>query len=255
MARHLEDEVGKPASAADYLEKIFQIPLWLRPVPAAQRPAIVRALLDPTGARSEMRLEAPTVIYEELPPARPRPAAPGSDVTAIAAPMAMLAPRPPRPPRPIVDLTIDAVELEYLDRLGNLLDGNPRALKRFANTYRLVKSALSDVELQVFRSRLALLGGQGENRPRYYPYRMCLAQLAVLCTQRERALEMVRLADAARPDTKLGPWLKELAATVDEDLASAFRDALATDMADLDQVDFSTFKLWLERTRRYSFYL
>lgn len=253
MARHLEDEVGKPASAADYLEKIFQIPLWLRPVPAAQRPALVRELLDPTGVRSVMRIEAPTVIYEPPMPPEPRPAPPGGRLTADVSPMAMLAPRPPRPP--VVDLTIDAVELEYLDRLGDLLDGNPRALKRFVNTYRLVKSALSDVELQVFRSRLALLGGQGEDRPRYYPYRMCMAQLAVLCTQRERALEMVRLADGATPDTKLGPWLKELESTVDKDLASAFRDVLATDMADLDQVELSTFKLWLERTRRYSFYL
>jgi hypothetical protein len=254
MARHLEDEVGKPASAADYLEKIFQIPLWLRPVPAAQRPAIVRALLDPTGARSEMRISAPTVTYEAMiEPEDLAKLVPASAVAAIAPPAAAHMMRPA--PRPVVDLTIDAVELDYLDRLGELLDGNPRALKRFVNTYRLVKSALSDVELQVFRSPLALLGGQGKNRPRYLPYRMCMAQLAVLCTQRERALEMVRLADRATPDAKLGPWLNELASTVDEDLARCFREALATDMVDLDQVAFSTFKLWLERTRRYSFYL
>jgi hypothetical protein len=278
-------------------------------------------LLDPTGVRSEVHIEAPFVPVPIsftppplVPPAQPPPAAapgvvfrgggaagaegadggaaataPGAMFTAgVPAPAAALArpmaqgalasgggapasgpaapaspaapaAAPPRRPRPmarqVVDLQIDALELEYLDHVGGLLAGNLRALKRFVNTYRLVKSALSDVELQVFRSPIALFGGVGKNRPRYLPYRMCMAQLAVLCTQRERALEMVRLADETEPDEKLGPWLDLLASKVDDRLAACFREALTADMKDLDQVDFSTFKLWLERTRRYSFYL
>jgi hypothetical protein len=82
-----------------------------------------------------------------------------------------------------------------------------------------------------------------------------MAQLAVLSTQRVRALHMVRLADTAPPGTMLGPWLKVLESKVDMELSACFRAALMPDTVDLDQVDFETFALWLERTRRYSFYL
>jgi hypothetical protein len=60
------ETLGGASTAADYLEKIFQIPLWLRPIPAAQRPALVRALL-----------------VGRAPPAKPAEAA--GDVLAVAA--------------------------------------------------------------------------------------------------------------------------------------------------------------------------
>ncbi|HSR96441.1 MAG TPA: P-loop NTPase fold protein [Kofleriaceae bacterium] len=248
----LERTFGKPATPADFLEKIFQIPLWLRPVPAAQRPDLVRALLDPDFTVT-VAAERSTI---------PAPAASSDEATAIrAAARAMaLAPSPAKrsveqgaSKRAPADQTIDVVELDYLSQLGGLLDGNPRALKRFVNTYRLVKSALSDVELAVFRSHCYMLG-RNETRARYLPYRMCMAQLAVLCTQRERALRMVSLADATSATESLGAWLERLAAD-DRPLADCFRAALREDLTDVAQVAFETFALWLGRTRRYSFYL
>jgi hypothetical protein len=149
------------------------------------------------------------------------------------------------------DITIDSVELDYIGELGGLPDGNPRALKRFVNTYRLVKSSLSDIELEVFRSELSMLGDE-TGRARYAPYRLCMAQLAVLCTQRERALRMVRFAD--EQPKSLGAWFDCLAEK-DEELAHLFRCMLPKDFPDPKQISFDTFALWLERTRRYSFYL
>ena len=55
----LEGEVGVPATAEDYLEKIFQIPLWLRSVPRDQRGAVARALLDPSEPSDEPRFDLP----------------------------------------------------------------------------------------------------------------------------------------------------------------------------------------------------
>src|SRR6185369_2309788 len=89
---------------------------------------------------------------------------------------------------------ISEEELEYLKKLSELLDGNPRSLKRFVNTYRLVKTALSDIELAVFRPTPKQRRA-GSAYPRYSPYKICMAQLAVLCTQRSRALPLVRQAD------------------------------------------------------------
>jgi hypothetical protein len=78
-----------------------------------------------------------------------------------------------------------------------------------------------------------------------------MAQLAVLCTQRQRALGLVRRADQEMNNTSLGGWLDSYARD-DGQLAEALKTALEED---LPGVDLFTFKLWLERTRRYSFYL
>ena len=78
-----------------------------------------------------------------------------------------------------------------------------------------------------------------------------MAQLAVLCTQRKRALCLVRHADQATQNTTLTEWLNQLE-KIDENLASCLHTALNED---IEGADVNTFKLWLERTRRYSFYL
>jgi hypothetical protein len=237
-ASELTLEVGVRATPADYLEKIFQIPLWLRPIPAMQRPAVVRALLDRTGPRSAVRLDLPPMVGTEA-SARPNSSNEGDREASL--------------PTPVRD-TIDIVELEYLDQLRGLLDGNPRALKRFVNTYRLVKTALSDVELEVFLLNVEVKTKTGTVF-KYRPYCMCMAKLAVLCTQRPRALAMVRHADQAVEGTMLGEWLESLAKKVnDQEFTSCLREALK-ESGDLEHIDFSTFALWLERTRRYSFYL
>jgi hypothetical protein len=231
----LDDEVGVPATAADYLEKIFQIPLWLRPVPSEQRAAVARTLLDPSETSDEPRFDMPVTAL--------------SNVVVTGTKLEGVEGEDDAPGRTTIDPDIiSSDELSYLDQLARLLDGNPRSLKRFVNTYRLVKTALSDVELAVFLQPLAPDG----RTARYLPYRICMAQLAVLCTQRRRALCLVRHADQATQKTmSLMEWLKQFE-TIDKDLASCLQSALSEDM---EGADVNTFKLWLERTRRYSFYL
>lgn len=236
----LANEVGVPATATDYLEKIFQIPLWLRPVPSEQRAAIARTLLDPAESLDDSRFDLPLTLSRQggyTIAADPGEAEEGNDDQV---PLQSVDP----------DIISDQ-ELQYLDQLGGLLDGNPRSLKRFVNTYRLVKTALSDVELAVFLRTPAEQGGTiGKNGAKYSPYRICMAQLAVLCTQRSRALPLVRQADEATENKSLEAWLFDY--HDDRNLADCFRKALEEDLSSLD---LNTFKLWLERTRRYSFYL
>lgn len=246
--------LGDRATPADYLEKIFQIPLWLRPVPEAQRAEIVRTLLDPSGSRSNAHHEVPVLTL--LDTATP-------NASAARTPMLEGVKLHQRKDpgeggagssnRKATDLVIDAVELRYLDEIAKLLGGNPRGLKRFVNTYRLVKSALSDVELEVFRSRMRVLG-ESRGEVRYLPYRLCMTQLAVLCTQRERALQMVQLADAASETDTFSSYLQRLE-SVDSELAVRLRAALLGERKEIEAVSLETFKLWLERTRRYSFYV
>ena len=242
----LDREVGVPATAADYLEKIFQIPLWLRPVPLDQRGAVARTLLDPSESSDEPRFDMPVTASSKV----------------VAA--GQIAPEGPEgeddvpyshgdyvPPGATIDPDIISEdELEYLDQLAGLLDGNPRSLKRFVNTYRLVKTALPDVELAVFLGPLRMAGYLPGSSGDYSPYRICMAQLAVLCTQRKRALVLVQHIDRKTENTSLSEWLTEFG-KIDPDFAGCFRTALSRDLG----ADVNAFKRWLERTRRYSFYL
>jgi len=235
----LDSEVGVPATATDYLEKIFQIPLWLRPVPSEQRGAIVRTLLDPAESPDEPQFDLPITASDRLVATGQSEGVEGETENDSSAST-----------RIDPDI-ISADELRYLDRLVGLLDGNPRSLKRFVNTYRLVKTALSDVELAMFLQPLKTTHRDGRIG-KYSPYRVCMAQLAVLCTQRSRALNLVRYADQATANSSLADWLTQFE-TIDADLAKCFRAALSEDLD--NGTDVETFKRWLERTRRYSFYL
>ena len=89
------------------------------------------------------------------------------------------------------------------------------------------------------------------NEAKYLPYRICMGQLAVLCTQRTRALSLVLFADEATENVSFTDWLKGFE-KVDPGLADCFRRSFSED---LEGMNVNTFKLWLERTRRYSFYL
>jgi len=186
------EELGGAATPADYLEKIFQVPLWLRPVPAEQRAAVVGALLTDQLGHGAGRIQ------------------------------------------------IDEQELAFLSRIAPLLDGNARSLKRFVNSYRLVKAALSDVEFAYFVKSDS--------------FRVCMAQLAVLSTQRRRAHSLVRLADAAPSDERLQAWLQSIETKGSDDSAIA-ADLAEALLPELREMKFETFAIWLERTRRYSFYL
>ncbi|WP_437328863.1 P-loop NTPase fold protein [Sorangium sp. So ce381] len=232
--------LGGATTAAYYLEKIFQIPLWLRPIPTTQRPALVRALLGPRAPAPPRLPETPRIQEKAL--EQPRAGSPQTESAAEDA-GAGHTKRSERSATLTSKVEITQVELDHVEALGSLLDGNPRALKRFANTYRLVKTALSDVELDVFTT----------TNPA--PYRVCMALLAMLATQRRRALALVASAEAQPPQTKVGAWLATLADSSheqDRDVARCLGAALGDDAHVLD---LATFTLWLERTRRYSFYL
>ena len=235
----LDAEFGDRATASDYLEKIFQIPLWLRPVPSEYRAAIARTLLDPAESEAEPWVDMPIMASSDvLVTSKTKLEAPEGEDDA---------------PGPLIDPDMIAgEELSYLDELAGLLGGNPRSLKRFVNTYRLVKTALSDVELAWFLQPSTVDGAwTGKPANAYLPYRICMAQLAVLCTQRNRALRLVRHADNATGSMSLMEWLTNFK-TIDADLAERFQAALSKD---LEGTNLETFKRWLERTRRYSFYL
>ena len=122
------------ATPRDYLEKIFQIPFWLEPLDPAGSKAMLRTMIGAPKAKPKRAAVAPAApAGEATATATPEPE-PASAVVAEPEPVAP----PPRDLRPEA-LEIGEAELAAMDELAPLLGRSPRALKRFINTYRLIK--------------------------------------------------------------------------------------------------------------------
>jgi hypothetical protein len=157
------------AGSGDYLEKIFQVPLWLRPMGSGSARRMVQGLVRRPSTRANVqaarevlpqsdvskasssaapdvpragreanelsqgstddRTEAPTTIEHDTLGNR------GSDAHAV----------------PNVEaLDINELEIKFIDVVSSLLGRSPRALKRFVNVYRLIKAGLTSSEHAVF---------------------------------------------------------------------------------------------------------
>ncbi|HEX8674377.1 MAG TPA: P-loop NTPase fold protein, partial [Longimicrobium sp.] len=178
------------ATAHDYLEKIFQIPFWLRSMTDRACQSMVRGLLassvplepDDTGtplvpqAPRDRALNLslhksardPGLTAEDGDPGAPRStvnrgpnltAAPGAQAGAKETRLG--GGREPLETEPSGDgghrsnlnpgaLQIQRVEVDAIEELAPLLGRSPRALKRFVNVYRLVKASLTPYEREVF---------------------------------------------------------------------------------------------------------
>ncbi len=131
------------AEPRDYLEKIFQIPFWLEPLDSNAARRMLRGILGTAPGAPARRVTRRTAAGCERRPGhqprrRPRPSSP--DDTPV---------EPPPPPAPSRDLQpasleIRDEELKCMDALAPLLGRSPRALKRFINTYRLIKVRAED---------------------------------------------------------------------------------------------------------------
>lgn len=171
------------ATTDDYLEKIFQIPFWLRPMDEARTADMVRGLL--AGSVVAAPPSTDPTVDSTPPPATPSPASdqappPPADADAAARPVAVRVDaivREPEVAAPAVEpqvnlesLEFRPEELDFMAGLAPLLDRSPRALKRFVNVYRLVKAGLTREEQRTFYDT-------GEQSPP--PYQAVLFLLAV----------------------------------------------------------------------------
>jgi hypothetical protein len=165
-------EIVGAVRSEDYLEKIFQIPLWLGQMTPANVRAMVQGLLRPvavkppvgaaSGSSTAARLGVSagddrrgetthdTHDQPDRVPEQPQEVVP-SDTTA-----ASQVPSPSKSMSGIPNvesLEIRGFELESMDALSPLLGRSPRALKRFINVYRLIKARMSPAEHGAFLRR------------------------------------------------------------------------------------------------------
>jgi len=159
-AEAYEAPAGRPTSPDDYLEKIFQIPFWLRPVGELGARRMIEGMLGDTVVRADAK---PDGTGDEKADGRPTNGAPGDGGPGERGPSTTRTPGqgppadddrevPPPPPARIREdvepdlepeaLRIHERELEFMDRLGAIIGRSPRAVKRFVNTYRLLKTRI-----------------------------------------------------------------------------------------------------------------
>jgi len=157
VARIVAHYRGRHATAHDYLEKIFQIPFWVRSLPENARTRIVQGLVEQSLKRSNK-----DPGYQDLDRRTLDSHSPRWNLEEQARPLSEDAPTELRPSA----LEIQEIELQCMETLGALLGQTPRAVKRFVNVYRLIKATASnrstdfvsvDTEAD-FRSVLFLLG-------------------------------------------------------------------------------------------------
>jgi hypothetical protein len=181
------------ASPDDYLEKIFQVPFWIRPLGlsgsrrlvteltrhdiesdtalnAGGFPANVgdgnRAPLDEKRTDSEKKADTPAQgtasVSETKDPVQDASAASGQtrDTITPPKPVSEWSPIEPKPRT----LMLTPEERDYMLTLARVIGRSPRSVKRFVNCYRLLKSTLDPVELDrakrsgTFRTSMLLLG-------------------------------------------------------------------------------------------------
>lgn len=151
-----------PADSQDFLEKIFQVPFWLRRMEPAAVQRLIHSLITPDEIeRSAPPPPTPTAPprpqsapdpkdegTRELTPLSNDPAAPARRLTAEAEGEHESLGEPLAPPTERLGIT--EAELQFMDEVAPLMPRTPRSVKRFVNIYRLYKAALSTPALGRF---------------------------------------------------------------------------------------------------------
>jgi len=176
-----EKPIFGKASPGDYLEKIFQVPFWLRPLNSSATLRMLDGLLalqpvetDTDQSQTEHGVTEPLVENtgkedKLAPPSESTSVKEQSDTDGSSAhAIKNTDPEDSRQTENVVDipdlhtetsqeaieiLKVTDPELVFMKELAPLLGRSPRALKRFVNVYRLLKARLTSNELQVFLSK------------------------------------------------------------------------------------------------------
>jgi WD40 repeat protein len=240
------DAGQRQVSPLDYLDKIFHIPFALRPM-GARADAYLRSLLpvggepEPESGEPERPVETPVAAPG------PGPAAPegggtpavGRDAEVLVAPLVADL---PAPARPLADLNPEGLrvrqsEQDFLARLAPLLP-TPRAVKKLANLYRMVRLSIRPGQLDAFLGDRA--GG---------PYQAAALLLAALVGAPRDARGLLVALAAAAPGQDITEVLG--AGGLPDRLAGLVRE-LRGGGVDV-QGDVAGYQVWATTVARYGF--
>ena len=221
------------ASPDDYLEKIFQVPFWVRPLDMAGRSRILQGLVTPSLAVDHAGGPAS--------PSAERTSHDGEDPAVVALSQRLMADQDEPHLHP-QSLEITLKELAFMESLSPLLGDSPRAVKRFVNVYRLMKS-LAIGEDEAFLSE----------GPRA-SYKLVLFLLAVVTGLPGLSPKLFRaLREPLAVTTTITTFAISMEAAYPSDAAVLKAWAAAPDNADWGTLMLSELVPWSRQLARFSF--
>lgn len=219
------------ASPDDYLEKIFQVPFWVRPLPAEVRQRMLRGLMTPSLA-SASGGESTAGTGETA--AEPVSEADRRDFVQLVESLSATE-HAAQPWLEAARLAVTTDELACIEAVAPLLGTTPRSVKRFANVYLLLKSMSRgrlepSLEPRDDHGRVILLLAIASGLPR-------LAELLFAAVERTRgtSLTLAQALQGVPPAQceRLTAWLADRP------------EHRATELSDLGP--------WINLIRRFSF--
>jgi hypothetical protein len=273
------------AEPQDFLEKIFQIPLWLEPLEADATRQYLTGLTEGTiapartadlresaamaaGARASGTQTKAADAAPGTAPASPRQSAarPGAATTTRPQPVldgreegresATPAPGPAgpgttgRPGDEVMNppgLFIESWERDFMLELAGIVGRSPRSVKRFVNVYRLIRASVAPDQLPVFTGTAGVPGA-------YQVVQVLLAVIVGKPAISEELFERLRKREY--------PSLEGLAEARAAETSTPDRSADWQDLVDFLKPDgqasaFAGHRFlvpaWVERVARYSF--
>lgn len=183
---------GGDVTPDNYLEKIFQMPVWLERPSDEAAAAMVRALLG----EDRPVLSAAGNGMEAQPPDQPSPHPAEKQAAAALAGGAVRPANVSLATTPPTAVALDRSEVTDIEGLAPLLARSPRALKRYLNTYRVLKALVDAEHLDSVRLLLAVATGRPDVGER---------MLAEVATAEEHQTLGTLIAEWPAPDRQ---WLE-----------------------------------------------
>jgi KAP family P-loop domain len=167
VAAKREATMEAGASSHDYLEKIFQIPYWVRPIDDSSARTYVDRLVEP-----DIRASTATTSGHGASPSAPNQGASTQATGGQASSTGtgdVQTTSQPQDEEVAASLELTRWEADALQQFAPLVGATPRRLIRFVNVYRLIKTSLRQSLLEQVGA-----GAEGEL------YRALVLQLAVV---------------------------------------------------------------------------
>ena len=189
---------GYEATPDDYLEKIFQIPFWLSPMTASTTRRFVTRLLEGTVEPDDPDVLPPIPDTGDLPAGASAPSATTATSSATAGSDRTTQTReePESDEAAIRLLTLRQREMRFITSIADLIGRSPRSVKRYVNTYRIIRAGVGAARLDEFLSDDEMLPD----------YRAVLILLGIVVGTPKIARDVFNALRAEDPVRLLAQW-------------------------------------------------
>jgi len=227
-------DIDQGVSALDYLEKIFQIPFWLPPMEEdASRNMIAemvpRTVAAGTTARGDAAagVDAVNANGNSQPVEQHVPSSSADDEQK----------------RNAQSLVIEPEERLFMLRLAGAVGKSPRRLKRFVNTYRILKASLDYLQQQTF---VVKGGSSGE-------YQAAMVLLAIITAAPRSSLKIIDFLAGCKDDSPLTSLESYVQTLINAGETRYIDVALSAYKTAQSIISLATLRTWAQEAGRFSF--